>query len=147
MRLTQDRSMAVLLFLAAGMIIFLAFVTFALKATGRPLYNERISRTAKTIWGTGFAIALGIVALVLGPGVIVATWPFWVGTLAFTVAVFVGLDRLFGGKPRQERTIVHRDGSRAVVDGRDGTGYRRLSAPETRRESGVVAAIDRLLGD
>ena len=136
-----------LILLAIGMIVFLAFVALILKETGRPLYNERVSRTAKTIWGCGYIVALVIVSVALGPGVIVVTWPFWVGTLIFTVGAFAGLDRLFARQSRQERVITHADGSRAVVDARDGAGYRRLSAPKTRRESGVVAAIDRLLGD
>lgn len=137
-----------LLILAVVLIVFLGAVTLVLNAAGAPMWNADISRNAKAIWGTGFAVALAIATLWLGPGVILMTWPFWVGTLVFTAAAFAGLDKLFLRRdaPRQERTITHRDGSRAVVDARDGTGYRRLVTQETRRES-VIAAIDRLLGD
>ena len=116
-----------LLILAVVLIVFLGAVTLLLNATGAPLWSADISRNAKIIWGCGFGIAFGIAALMLGPGIL-ATWPFWVGTLIFTVAAFAGMDKLFGGKPkaRQERTITHRDGSRAVVDGK-GRGYRRLA--------------------
>lgn len=117
-----------LILLAVVLIIFLGAVTLVLNAAGAPLWNADISRNAKLIWGCGFGVAFGIAALLLGSAIL-ATWPFWVGTLAFTVAAFAGMDKLFGGKdaPRQERVITHADGSRAVVDGK-GRGYRRLAS-------------------
>ena len=125
-----------LLPLAGVMILFLAVATLTLKATGRPLWNEDISRTAKGIWSTGFVVALTIALLLLGPLALLATWPFWIGVVVFTFGVFGGLDWLHARRKRKTtptvgapRVIQLQDGRFVMVDQAEGLRWQFLDAP------------------
>lgn len=138
-----------LLLLPGVMLLLVSLMILAQtrRMGGSLAWTEERSRATKRLWGALFVVACVVIFVLFGPAAMLAGWPFFIVAPALAFGSFKALDIIFVRKPRQERLIVHRDGSRAVVDGRDGTGYRRLSAPETRRESGVVAAIDKLLGD
>lgn len=139
----------VLLMLPGVMLLLVSLMILmqVRRAGGSLAWTEDTSRATKRLWGALFVVACVIIFVMFGPAAMLAGWPFFIVAPALAFGCYKLADLVFLRKPRQERTIVHRDGSRAVVDARDGTGYRRLNAPETRRESGVVAAIDRLMGD
>ena len=139
-----------LLMLLPGVMLLLVslFILAQVRRAGGSLaWTEDKSRATKRLWGALFAVACVVIFVTFGPAAMLAGWQFFIVAPAIAFGCFKLADLAFLRKPRQERVITHADGSRAVVDARDGTGYRRLSAPKTRRESGVVAAIDRLLGD
>lgn len=132
----------ILVGLAIVLVVLLGGATLVLNGISAPLWNAEISRMTKAVWGCGFALALGIAALWLGPALL-ATWPYWVGLLIFTVGGFKLADWLFLRRPRQERVITHADGSRAVVDAADGAGYRRLPAPDGTPTTGGKSLASR----
>lgn len=129
--------------------VMLLFVSLMLllcthRAGGSVAWTEDVSRRTKRLWIAVFAIACLIIFLVFGPAAMLVGWQFFIVAPALTFAVYKLADLAFIRNPRQERIITHRDGSRAVVDGRDGTGYKRLSAPA---KMDVMRSIDRFLGD
>lgn len=112
------------------LLISLAILAQAKRAGGSLAWTEERSRATKRLWGALFAVACVIIFVMFGPAAMLAGWPFFVVAPALAFGCYKLADLAFLRKPRQERTIVHRDGSRAVVDARDGAGYRRLPAGE-----------------
>lgn len=64
-----------------------------------------------------------------GIGLIMNGWPYWVCAMVIGYSAFAMMDLLTGQftKPKPERTITHKDGSTAIVDGA-GKRYRRVDA-------------------
>ncbi|MFN8471830.1 MAG: hypothetical protein U0822_06520 [Anaerolineae bacterium] len=160
--------------LAIGMALFLGGATLTLRAVGRPGWNPAISRTAKSIWGLGYIVALVIALIWLGPAIILATWPFWLGTLLVTAIIFGLLDvshrlgtnrsssptrsdiswdemwRSYEGKPLQGWMLEAASSGRVFYDGHparvvDGRLI-PVNAAQPGGIDGLFARLDRLIG-
>ena len=161
---------------AGVLLLFIVIsVTASMARVGRLTWDEDVSRSAKTLWGSSFVGVLLILSMLFGPALFRQGWPFFLAAPVIAFGLFWSLDaivearrqaapppppdhdpdwdalwRSYEGKPLPPAMAEAAQTGRVVYGGRvavveDGVLVPRGGMPKKGIEK-VFGALDRVVG-